>query len=260
MVRPRPPRGAPARVQVPAPVRPRRAGVLGEVRRRSPCPRRVAPRAARAGRPTRRVPHLPGQPALRRPGRLHPAPDPRAGRASATASRCSPGRRGPSSTRASGSPPCRGLDLYRDPDPFRIPARSRVHARSPTWSSSRRCCLAGFGEPLAYSHADRRSSSHRDATSSTSSTTTSASATGILELHRRGLAAPRDPAPPDHRRPLDRPRPRRVGAWQRFTTQAVVRVPSHAGARRPRAARGAHGLGELAASTSTARCTCRSSG
>ena len=74
---------------------------------------------------------------------------------------------------------------------------------------------------------------------------------GILELHRDGLAAARDAAPPDHRRPLDRARPRRGRAWKRYTTRRwfgflrmQVRVARAA-------ARGAHGLAQLARPTST---------
>ena len=49
-----------------------------------------------------------------------------------------------------GFTPVRGLDLYRDPDPFRIPARSEFTS----WADVSEFAVmlsAGFGEPLAYS-------------------------------------------------------------------------------------------------------------
>ena len=44
----------------------------------------------------------------------------------------------------------RGMDLYRDPDPFRIPAR-REFTSWPDWVEFLVMMGAGFGEPLAYS-------------------------------------------------------------------------------------------------------------
>ena len=44
----------------------------------------------------------------------------------------------------------RGLDLYRDPDPFRIPARSEFKSLADLAEFGVMLC-AGFGEPLAYS-------------------------------------------------------------------------------------------------------------
>ena len=51
----------------------------GSARATSSCPPRRRRTTASRGA-ARRLPHLPGQPALRRPGRLHPPPDPRARR------------------------------------------------------------------------------------------------------------------------------------------------------------------------------------
>ncbi len=49
-----------------------------------------------------------------------------------------------------GFTPVRGLDLYRDPDPFRIPARSEFTSLADV-SEFAVMLSAGFGEPLAYS-------------------------------------------------------------------------------------------------------------
>ena len=49
-----------------------------------------------------------------------------------------------------GFTPVRGMDLYRDPDPFRVPAR-REFTSWPDWVEFLVMMSAGFGEPLAYS-------------------------------------------------------------------------------------------------------------
>ena len=49
-----------------------------------------------------------------------------------------------------GFTPVRGLDLYRQPDPFRVPHRSEFTSRE-DWTEFAIMCTAGFGEPLAYS-------------------------------------------------------------------------------------------------------------
>ncbi len=49
-----------------------------------------------------------------------------------------------------GFTPVRGLDLYRDPDPFRIPARSEFTSLADATEFAV-MLSAGFGEPLAYS-------------------------------------------------------------------------------------------------------------
>ena len=84
-----------------------------------PAPIRAAPPASRGF--ARRLPDLPGQPALWWPGRLHPPPDPRAGRPRATPSRCSRGRPGPSSTPGSASPRCPGSTSTATRTPFGCP-------------------------------------------------------------------------------------------------------------------------------------------
>jgi glycosyltransferase involved in cell wall biosynthesis len=49
-----------------------------------------------------------------------------------------------------GFTPVPGLDLYRDPDPFRLPHPSEFGSRE-DWLEFVIMCSAGFGEPLAYS-------------------------------------------------------------------------------------------------------------
>ena len=49
-----------------------------------------------------------------------------------------------------GFTPVPGLDLYRNPDPFRVPHPSEFHSRE-DWLEFAIMCTAGFGEPLAYS-------------------------------------------------------------------------------------------------------------
>jgi glycosyltransferase involved in cell wall biosynthesis len=49
-----------------------------------------------------------------------------------------------------GFTPVPGLDLYRDPDPFRVPAWREFTSRE-DWIEFGIMCTAGFGEPLAYS-------------------------------------------------------------------------------------------------------------
>ncbi len=49
-----------------------------------------------------------------------------------------------------GFTPVRGLDLYRHPDPFRVPHRREFTSRQ-DWIEFGIMCTAGFGEPLAYS-------------------------------------------------------------------------------------------------------------
>lgn len=54
-----------------------------------------------------------------------------------------------------GFTPVPGLDLYRDPDPFRVPHPSEFHERE-DWIEFGVMCTAGFGEPLAFSRRARR--------------------------------------------------------------------------------------------------------
>jgi glycosyltransferase involved in cell wall biosynthesis len=110
----------------------------------------------------------------------------------------------------------RGLDLYRDPDPFRIPARSEFTSLADV-SEFAVMMSAGFGEPLAYSMriakilARRRGDFdiiHDD----------QCMGPGILKLHRQGwplLETLHHPITVDRSIALDHAETR----WQRFTTR-----------------------------------------
>jgi glycosyltransferase involved in cell wall biosynthesis len=54
-----------------------------------------------------------------------------------------------------GFTPVRGLDLYRDPDPFRVP-HPREFLNREDWIEFGVMCTAGFGEPLAFSRRVRQ--------------------------------------------------------------------------------------------------------
>jgi glycosyltransferase involved in cell wall biosynthesis len=115
-----------------------------------------------------------------------------------------------------GFTPVRGLDLYRDPDPFRVPARSEFTS-VPDVVEFATMCAAGFGEPLAFSLriakllAERRSEFdivHDN----------QCLGTGILALHRAGwplLETLHHPITVDRAIALDHT----DTAWQRFTTR-----------------------------------------
>ena len=116
-----------------------------------------------------------------------------------------------------GFTPVRGLDLYRDPDPFRIPARREFTSLADV-AEFAVMLSGGFGEPLAFSLRIRQDPAraarrlrHRPRQPVHGHRASSAAP--------RRLAAARDAAPPDHRGPLDRARPRRRRAWKRFTTR-----------------------------------------
>jgi len=110
----------------------------------------------------------------------------------------------------------RGLDLYRDPDPFRIPARREFTSFADV-AEFAVMMSAGFGEPLAYSKriakvlASRRADFdivHDD----------QCMGPGILELHRKGwplLETLHHPITVDRSIALDHTESR----WQRFTTR-----------------------------------------
>jgi glycosyltransferase involved in cell wall biosynthesis len=61
-----------------------------------------------------------------------------------------------------GFTPVPGLDLYRDPDPFRVPHLREFKSRE-DWLEFGIMCTAGFGEPLAYSRRARQLLSDRRA-------------------------------------------------------------------------------------------------
>jgi glycosyltransferase involved in cell wall biosynthesis len=114
-----------------------------------------------------------------------------------------------------GFTPVPGLDLYRDPDPFRIPALSEFHSLA-DWTEFGIMLTAGFGEPLAYSMriadllGDRRGDFdiiHDN----------QCLGSGILKLERSGwpmLETLHHPITVDRSIALDHT----TGRWQRFTT------------------------------------------
>ncbi len=118
-----------------------------------------------------------------------------------------------------GFTPVPSLDLYRDPDPFRVPQPARVRnstRRRTLPSSSGSCARAGFPEPWTFSHPGPAAAGRppgrvrpgprqpvpgqRDAGDD-----------------RRRLAAADHAAPPDHRRPAAGPVATPTNPWQRFT-------------------------------------------
>jgi glycosyltransferase involved in cell wall biosynthesis len=115
-----------------------------------------------------------------------------------------------------GFTPVRGLDLYRDPDPFRVPARSEFTSL-PDVVEFATMCLAGFGEPLAYSlRIDKLLAARRADFDIVHDN--QCLGTGILALHRRGwplLETLHHPITVDRTIALDHV----DSAWQRFTTK-----------------------------------------
>ena len=160
---------------------------------------------------------LPQQAALRRPGRLRPSPQPRAGRPR-------PRRRGVlrpalprARRRASRLTEVPSLDLYREPDPFRTPRPARVprpgstsqevadHVRRPA-SPSRRpsacappgCCADRVGD-FDVVH-DNQTLGY-----------------GMLDIERARAAAGHHHPPPDHRSTAASTSPRRRRWRKRLT-------------------------------------------
>ncbi|MCI4355147.1 MAG: glycosyltransferase, partial [Thermoplasmata archaeon] len=115
-----------------------------------------------------------------------------------------------------GFTPVPGLDLYRDPDPFRIPAASEF--TSPAHAVEFvTMCLAGFGEPLAYSMRITKLLAPRRAEFDIVHDN-QCLGSGILRLHRDGwplLETLHHPITVDRSIALDHAE----SAWQRFTTR-----------------------------------------
>jgi hypothetical protein len=221
-----------------APDHRRDEGVLG------PLQDLVIPDARRARPPSRAstacLPASTGATRVRRPGRLHPAPHARAGGPR-------PQRRGLFRTALARARRGRGLHagarsrpLPRPrsvPDPARRSSRrsptSRVRRDAERWVRRTAGLLAANREDPA----DRR----RDFDIIHDN---QCMGPGILKPAPPRLAAARDAAPPDHRRPLDRARPRRDGV-EALHDAPLVRLPAHAGARGQATAGGPHGLAQL---------------
>ena len=110
----------------------------------------------------------------------------------------------------------RGLDLYRDPDPFRVPARREFTSLDDVVEFAT-MCLAGFGEPLAFSRRIVRVLEPRRAEFDLVHDN-QCLGSGIYELHRRGwpvLETLHHPITVDRSIALDHAE----SAWQRFTTR-----------------------------------------
>jgi glycosyltransferase involved in cell wall biosynthesis len=115
-----------------------------------------------------------------------------------------------------GFTPVRGLDLYRDPDPFRIPARREFTSLEDVGEFAT-MLTAGFGEPLAYSRRIVKVLEPRRAEFDIVHDN-QCLGSGILELHRRGwplLETLHHPITVDRAIALDHAESR----WQRFTTE-----------------------------------------
>jgi glycosyltransferase involved in cell wall biosynthesis len=110
----------------------------------------------------------------------------------------------------------RGLDLYRDPDPFRIPARSEFTSLADV-AEFGVMMSAGFGEPLAYSMRIKKILSRRRGDFDIIHDN-QCMGPGILTLHRQGwplLETLHHPITVDRSIALDHTETR----WQRFTTR-----------------------------------------
>jgi len=115
-----------------------------------------------------------------------------------------------------GFTPVRGLDLYRDPDPFRIPARSEFTSLADLTEFGV-MLSAGFGEPLAYSMRIAKILEHRRADFDIIHDN-QCLGTGILKLHKQGwplLETLHHPITVDRSIALDHSET----PWKRFTTR-----------------------------------------
>ena len=115
-----------------------------------------------------------------------------------------------------GFSPVRGLDLYRDPDPFRIPARSEFTSLADVVEFAI-MLSAGFGEPRAYAMRIKKLLRGRRADFDIIHDN-QCMGTGVLDLHRAGwpiLETLHHPITVDRSIALDHARSRA----QRFTTR-----------------------------------------
>jgi glycosyltransferase involved in cell wall biosynthesis len=110
----------------------------------------------------------------------------------------------------------RGLDLYRDPDPFRIPARSEITSVADL-AEFGVMLSAGFGEPLAYSMRIEKILKKRRGDFDIIHDN-QCMGPGILKLHREGwplLETLHHPITVDRSIALDHAE----SAWRRYTTR-----------------------------------------
>jgi glycosyltransferase involved in cell wall biosynthesis len=115
-----------------------------------------------------------------------------------------------------GFTPVPGLDLYRDPDPFRVPHPSEFHDRAALTEFSV-MCSAGFGEPLAFSQRIRKVLANRRGEFDLVHDN-QCLGSGMLGLIDDGwplLTTLHHPITVDRQLALDHT----TGAWQRFTTR-----------------------------------------
>ena len=141
-----------------------------------------------------------------------------------------------------GFTPVPGLDLYRDPDPFRVPHPREFRSRDDLLEFAV-MCTAGFPEPRTFSlRARRLLAGRRDDFDIVHDNQCLGS--GLLGMLDDGWPLLTTLAPPDHRRP-------RAGAVARrerlpaADPAAVVRLPGHADQGGPEAAHGGDGVGVL---------------
>ena len=205
-------------------------------------PKSPAPLAAPRRPPPHRIPHLPRQPPLRRPGCLQPSPDARTDRARTFRHDV----RGPALARRrrrrsrSKKSPGSTSTGARTPSASRGPTSS---APSTTSRNSGSCAPPGSPSPTRSAAASTRCCATA-ATSSTSCTTTSASVRGLLGLMRDGwpfVNTLHHPITVD--RDLDLAAA--SGPFRRATLRRWYGFLRHADARRVRGPASHHGVGEL---------------
>jgi glycosyltransferase involved in cell wall biosynthesis len=115
-----------------------------------------------------------------------------------------------------GFTPVRSLDLYRDPDPFRVPARNEFTSLADVTEFAV-MLSAGFGEPLAYSMRIAKLLEHRHSDFDIIHDN-QCLGTGILQLHTQGwplLETLHHPITVDRSIALDHAE----NPWKRFTTR-----------------------------------------
>ncbi|MEI6854497.1 MAG: glycosyltransferase family 4 protein [Acidimicrobiaceae bacterium] len=115
-----------------------------------------------------------------------------------------------------GFTPVRGLDLYRNPDPFRVPAMSEFTSLADL-AEFAVMCTGGFGEPLAYSLRIKKILKKRRADFDIIHDN-QCIGTGIMSLHKAGwplLETLHHPITVDRSIALDHAE----GMWKRYTTR-----------------------------------------
>ena len=142
-----------------------------------------------------------------------------------------------------GFTPVPGLDLYRDPDPFRVPHPREFTSRE-DWVEFGIMCTAGFGEPLAFSRRARQLLAARRGDFDVVHDN-QCLGTGMLGMVEDGwplLTTLHHPITVDRQLALSHTT-EPVAALHH---QPLVRVLGHAGPGGPRPARGGHRLAVLA--------------